>query len=56
MHFHLKLRIIADPKQYTKERLFACDNCNTNTFQLATDYKIKKYGSIEDIFILCETC
>jgi hypothetical protein len=23
---------------------------------LATDYKIKKYGSVEDIFILCETC
>jgi hypothetical protein len=22
---------------------------------LATDYKIKKYGSVEDIFILCET-
>ena len=21
-----------------------------------TDYKIKKYGSLEDIFILCETC
>jgi hypothetical protein len=25
-------------------------------FKLATDYKIKKYGSIEDIFFLCETC
>src|SRR5919112_3693863 len=25
-------------------------------FKLATDYKIKKYGSVEDIFILCETC
>jgi hypothetical protein len=24
--------------------------------KLATDYKIKKYGSVEDIFILCETC
>jgi hypothetical protein len=23
---------------------------------LATDYKIKKYGSVDDIFILCETC
>jgi hypothetical protein len=25
-------------------------------FKLDTDYKIKKYGSLEDIFILCETC
>jgi hypothetical protein len=23
---------------------------------LATDNKKKKYGSVEDIFILCETC
>ncbi len=23
---------------------------------MATDYKIRKYGSVEDIFILCETC
>jgi hypothetical protein len=23
---------------------------------LSTDYKIKKYGSVEDIFILCESC
>jgi len=26
------------------------------TSKLATNYKIKKYGSVEDIFILCETC
>ena len=43
-------------KQYTKERLFACNNLYQIHFKLATDYKIKKYGSVEDIFILCETC
>jgi hypothetical protein len=25
-------------------------------FKIATDYKIKKHGSLEDTFILCETC
>jgi hypothetical protein len=56
MLFHLKLRIIADLNNTINKGYLFVMTVILIHFKLATDYKIKKYGSLEDIFILCETC
>ncbi|HYY71537.1 MAG TPA: hypothetical protein VE595_03910 [Nitrososphaeraceae archaeon] len=52
----MKLRITADLNNTINKGYLFVMTVTLIHFKLATDYKIKKYGSLEDIFILCETC